>query len=92
VEAAAAAIWRKVDKHASGSRDGNDQSHEPADGCTARCISKALQNFADREDLRDRALAHAVDADWIDEREGRWVPGTSQPADPKPNTGRLRRG
>ena len=83
-EAGAAAIWRKVHKHANGAKDGNDQKHEPDEGCTGRCIGKALQNFPDRAELRDAATAHADDAGWIEARGERWFPGESRPAQSHP--------
>lgn len=77
---AAAAIWRKVAKHAHGAKDGNDQKHEPADGCTDRCVSRALRDFVDRAEVRVAALDHAAESDWIAAQDGRWVPGESRPA------------
>lgn len=77
---AAGAIWRKVAQHAAGAKDGNDQRHEPEEGCTERCVGRALRNYPDRAEIREAARAHAVDADWTDERDGRLFPGESRPA------------
>lgn len=77
---AAASIWRKVHQHATSSKDGNDQRHEPDEGCTARCLGRALRDYPDRAELRAAALEHAADSDWIEERSERWFPGQSRPA------------
>ena len=79
VEAAAKAIWKQVHKHAHGTKDSN-QKHEPGEGCTGRCVTNALRNFADRNELRDRALETAQESDWIVETKERWFPGDSRPA------------
>lgn len=78
---AAGAIARKVRKHGNGPKDGNDQKHDPGEPCTNRCVSRALRDFKDRADIRDAALQHAEEAEWVEKRgEGRWTSGTSQPA------------
>lgn len=77
---AGASIARKIAKHAAGAKDGNDQRHEPDDGCTARCISRALRSYPDRDELREQAIHHAAEADWITDRGGRWFAGESRPA------------
>lgn len=81
VTKAAEAIARKVRRHMEGT---NEQKHAPSDGCTGRCLSKAVQNFHDIKgspELKDAALRHAEDAEWIQKRgEDRWVSGPSQPA------------
>lgn len=77
---AAQSIWRKVQKHSVSPKDGNDQKHEPGDGCTARCFTRALRDYADRSTIRDPAWDYADGESWIEERGDRWFPGQSQPA------------
>jgi hypothetical protein len=79
VERAAGSLWRKVHKHAHGTKDGNDQRHDPDDGCTGRCLTVALKNFIGRTELREKAIQHAVDNDWIQGRDQRWFVGESSP-------------
>lgn len=80
VEAAARAIWRTVRKHANGAKDGSEQKHDPGEGCTSRCISRALRHYVDRDTLRRGALERAAEDSWIEERGERWTIGDSQPA------------
>ncbi|WP_156135001.1 hypothetical protein [Arthrobacter sp. L77] len=80
VTKAAEAIARTVRRHMEGT---NEQKHAPNDGCTTRCLSKAVQNFHDIKgspDLKDATVRHAEDAEWVQKREGRWIAGSSQPA------------
>ncbi|GEM_PF-2905404 len=84
----AVAIWRTVNKHANTPKDGNDQTHEPGDGCTDRCVSRALRNFSSRKEIRVPATQQAFEWNWIEEKRGRWFPGGSQPADTHPKRGR----
>lgn len=87
-EKAAVAIWRKVSKHAVGRNDGNDQRHEPGDGCTDRCVSRALRDFAEKKEIRDGAVSHAEESGWITNQDGRWHSGDSRPAEPHTGGGR----
>jgi len=77
---AAQSIWRKVQKHSVSPKDGNDQKHEPGDGCTARCVSRALRDYSDRSQIRAPAWEYAEGEDWVEGRGDRWFPGQSQPA------------
>lgn len=80
---AARAIYRTVRAHADGEKgsDGGKQKHEPGDGCTSACVSRALRNFKDRTTIRDAAVEEAVAQDWVDRDDGgRMRPGGSQPA------------
>lgn len=80
---AARAIYRTVRAHADGEKgsDGGKQKHEPGDGCTPACVSRALRNFKDRTTIRDAAVEEAVAQDWVDRDDGgRMRPGGSQPA------------
>jgi hypothetical protein len=84
----AIAIWRTVHKHATGAKDGNDQRHEPDEGCTDRCVSRALRHFSDRKEVRAGALEYAEESGWITDQDGRWLPGDSRPADTHPRRGK----
>jgi len=80
----AVAIWRTVNKHAHSDKNGNDQTHDADEGCTDRCVSRALRNFSARKEIREAAIDHAVDASWITDHRGRWLPGDSRPAETHP--------
>src|SRR5690625_4033441 len=77
---AAQSIWRKVQKHSVSPKAGNDQKHEPGDGCTARCVSRALRDYSDRSQIRAPAWEYAEGEDWVEGRGDRWFPGQSEPA------------
>ncbi|HEX2857070.1 MAG TPA: hypothetical protein VHO26_06275 [Propionibacteriaceae bacterium] len=68
----AALIWRTV-----ATKGHSNAKHEPDAGCTTRCLSFALRNHKGAD--REAAVALAAQLEWIEEREGHWFPGCSQP-------------
>lgn len=78
VEKAAKNVREVVSKHAT-EDEATNRKHDVDDGCTRRCITWALRHFPDKT-LRSPAVEHALDLDWIVERDERWFPGSSRPA------------
>ncbi|MFT3831900.1 MAG: bifunctional DNA primase/polymerase [Micropruina sp.] len=78
----AALIWQMVQQHNAGERAA-DAKHEPGEGCTGRCLSRALRRHGGAEH-RDAARDEAERHGWIrnagDDTRTRWVPGPSKPA------------
>lgn len=67
-------VWRYVSTGAH-----SNAKHDPAEGCTARCVGHALRHHPGAD--RAAALDVATDLAWIEERDGRWFPGPARPAD-----------
>lgn len=82
VEQAARAVWRLVHGHASDPERRNNRRHAQDEGCTPRCLNFALRRYLPKNDtFNEAARDHADGAGWITERNGRWFPGASAPAE-----------
>lgn len=76
----ARAIWRGTVGH-RGTLKGEphpNAKHGQGKGCTRRCIAWALRNHPGAD--RDAAIETALGLGWLEEREGRFWAGPSQPA------------
>lgn len=67
-------LWRTVSRG-----DHPNAKHAPDAGCTRRCLTFAMRSHKDAD--LDTVIATAVAMGWIEERDERWWPGDSQPAD-----------
>lgn len=76
----AALLWRQVDGHSATAEPTNNRKHPQSEGCTRRCLSHALRNHMKLGLDVDRIAAHAEAQGWIEQRDGRWLPGESAPA------------
>lgn len=70
----AAALWKLV-----AAPTHPDMRHQPGQGCTERCLTRALRHRRGAD--KAKAKARAVELGWLEDREGRWFPGVSQPSE-----------
>lgn len=70
-------VWRIVAEGAH-----TDAKHETDEGCTGRCVTRAVRHHKGVD--KAAALALAIELEWVSERDGRYFPGVSQPAGARP--------
>ncbi|MGO4957913.1 hypothetical protein ACTQ49_11720 [Luteococcus sp. Sow4_B9] len=60
---AAVAIWRTVERHAHAGA--GDVAHAPDEGCTARCVTRAVKNKTEWRAAKAEALELAMNEGWL---------------------------
>lgn len=79
---AAAAIFREVRRHAEDVAHVDKRKHSHDAGCTDSCLRYGARNYRKHgAEVIEAALVAVETEGWLEQRDGRWFLGPSQPAD-----------